>query len=58
MLMRFGAINEHLQLILLTPQSTHMIEDARQVVEKSMKDDYPRGELVLTRAMGDPRPRG
>jgi hypothetical protein len=55
MLIQFGARNEHLQLILLTPQSTHAIEDAQQKVQTRMKDAYPSGEFVLKRQMHPPR---
>lgn len=56
LLMKFGAVHEHLQLILLTPQATHVIEDAKQTVQKSLKEAYPTGEFVLARAMEAPRP--
>ena len=57
MLIQFGAAKEELQLILLTPQSTHAIADAEQNVKARMKDSYPSGQLVLKRQMHAPRNR-
>ncbi len=55
MLIEFGADKEDLQLILLTPQSTHAIEDAERKVQARLKDSYPTGKLVLKRQMHAPR---
>lgn len=55
MLVRFGAVHEHLQLILLTPQDTHTIEDARQALVKSLGAAFPKGDFLSARTMGAPR---
>jgi hypothetical protein len=53
---QFAAKNEHLQLILLSPQSERTIQDAQERVQAKMKEAYPRGNFILKRQMQPPRP--
>lgn len=56
MLIYFGVVHEHLQLILLTPQSTGAIEAAEGIVRNKLKQDWPEGQIIQKRQMQTPRP--
>lgn len=57
MLIHFGVVHEHLQLILLTPQHTGTIQDAENRVKERLKQDWPDcPDFVWKRQMHPPRP--
>lgn len=55
MLLRYGMGNQGLQLILLTPQSTHAIDDAEDFLEQHMRD-FPGRDYSQKKQMLPPRP--
>lgn len=55
MLITFGVVHEHLQLILLTPQSTGAIEAAEANVRGRLRHEWPESSFLQTRQMQGPR---